>query len=1411
MKNNLENVMKKRKFFVIASLILILSLAVVFCACNSDTPDTPDTPNTDTVPPDDNPAFDETEFNVTYNQVEGVTFASSNPAKAKKGKSTTYKFNVSVFYEGTPVVKVNGSTKTVSYDEESGVYSFKATAASDLIVDVSGITKAESTLLSSGTGASDSPFVVKEPIDLLKMAEVINSGADNSVMSVLGYYVLNNDIDLKGEVLPIIGDGNNNYAFFGGYFNGAGHTISNFTINSNGKDYVGLFGVVQAYYEAQLGYTGGMIYNLKLSDYTINAVNSGSTVTCGSFVGQGFGASLVLCEAKNGTVNVMGDGNYFSYAGGIIGLQRSFQYPYFSKVAYCSTDNVSVLCSSGTTYAAGGISGYVYSDDPTVSSTITNCYSTGEVKGAFHAGGLVGWLSNYTSLSASYTTASVHAQSHISDSSLEQYCNSYAGGLVGMAQLDSIITDSFATGTISAHAALGDSYAHVGDIVGRTEDLEDGMYSAKEMSIYNCYYVKDGKNDTIDFTKVNTIKSTLGWHEIDWIMADGSYPVINSINSSSDEETGVQHYTYTVTLNFGGRADKYGATEYSTTISDQYEPMSFWYEVYEYSEETARQGLPESIISTDGYMSYGYFFDAECTMPVPCGYVPMRNITLYVGFANHNEVAGTYYVVPNTEITDSNNATIELILANDGTYVCNDLYGSYNGTYVYNGEYVVFDSARFARYYGEGTVASYQGYEFKAVKTAYGFDVYGGMYSDEESSEVIELVPREEPLKVVKSGGAVIGGYFYKDGENTVIYDFFANGSGILTGNGTESDFVYVVDGQNVTITVGTTSVNGVISGGVVTTINSIAVTKTDAFKGTWKILSLPNQTITFDGAGNWETLYLEYVNEDGELYEEVVDRTSGTYTVSGDKLIIAGTLEVSFSDGFVKLGDASSFAIYGRPDSYYGLWTTTDGGTVFELKGITKDGFGKAKVRFVTETNGRVHNEIYELTYVPDMLREGYISFFYEGEYYGTASYNEGKGALNASIYSLSASNMINLNLYRYDEYKGEWVSEDGTFGTVTFNGCGVYTSFNDIALNGIIKIGDQEISYRLDNFSLSGSFTYNKTLYTITYNQEYNLVVISSASSDVELVRKDVLGGKTFLDANGNEYFFDGRGDLDTYGTLTVKSDATITTYSYVTDGDGASFFVEGSKIGELTVVGEIGSRNYVLTLNGQSVTLGEKTAFTGTWALEASFENPVVIGTMNYDGVLTGRVPLAINEKPDVYDAIFTLVDDEYLVWEVENGLNLYVIKIADGLFVMSLHLNWFNYENDTDSGVWNYSYFTTADDLLGKWTNERLSQVYEFDGMGYNPEQLGMYTISNLYASSEDEDETVFYYGYFEKKDGSGYDYLVFNQYSTAAGSATKVIFKDPSESASANEYVNEAGDRAFTTEAVNLKDYYLTRD
>ena len=164
-----------------------------------------------------------------------------------------------------------------------------------------------------GTGSFEDAFVVSRPIDLLYIAEQVNKGVYEYVT---GAYVLGNDIDCGGEELKIIGDMSTENSFFSGCFtcytnSETGemqtYTISNFTINSENANYVGLFGTVYA----DLSVTSsGLFYGINLDNFTINTrisedvMSANRSISVGSLIGYGVGANVYLCSATNGSITL---------------------------------------------------------------------------------------------------------------------------------------------------------------------------------------------------------------------------------------------------------------------------------------------------------------------------------------------------------------------------------------------------------------------------------------------------------------------------------------------------------------------------------------------------------------------------------------------------------------------------------------------------------------------------------------------------------------------------------------------------------------------------------------------------------------------------------------------------------------------------------------------------------------------------------------------------------------------------------------------------------------------------------------------------------------------------------------------------------------------------------------------------
>ncbi len=316
-----------------------------------------------------------------------------------------------------------------------------------------------------GTGEPNDPYQIGVLGDLLVLAADINLYTK--------CFILTADIDLDpdlpgGRVFATAVIAPNaatlsRVGAFKGIFDGAGHKITNLTINTNHahKDYLGLFGYVFGGEIKNLGlenvsitvtgisdFVGGLAgvndYGSITNCYVTGAVNGGLD-SVGGLVGINWGGSISDCYATVAVSNGSRD------VGGLVGNNSNN-----SDISHCrSTGPV------GGTYChiVGGLVGY------NSNSTISNCYSMGAVTGSDDVGGLVG-ENYYGAISGCYSTGAVTGRDY----------SQYIGGLVGNSY-GSNISNCFSTGTVAG----GNNSQYLGGLVG------DNDYG----SISNCYSTGD--------------------------------------------------------------------------------------------------------------------------------------------------------------------------------------------------------------------------------------------------------------------------------------------------------------------------------------------------------------------------------------------------------------------------------------------------------------------------------------------------------------------------------------------------------------------------------------------------------------------------------------------------------------------------------------------------------------------------------------------------------------------------------------------------------------------------------------------------------------------------------------------------------------------------------------------------------
>ena len=222
-------------------------------------------------------------------------------------------------------------------------------------------------------------------------------------------YILTANIDLAGMEFEAIGS--NKYSYFEGFFDGAGYTISNLTINKPNNNYIGLF-----------GYSNGVIRNVILDN--VSVTGTGDKYTVGGLVGVNNRNGIIENSTVSGSVNSTGTG---SGVGGLVGVNGGM----IARSTFSGSVN-----STYTDNFVGGLVGFNDSD-----GTIENSTSSGSVVGNTFVGGLVG--GNKGTIENSTSSGSVNS-----------IVSSAVGGLVGE-NFNGTIDNSTSSGSVDGNVNVG--------------------------------------------------------------------------------------------------------------------------------------------------------------------------------------------------------------------------------------------------------------------------------------------------------------------------------------------------------------------------------------------------------------------------------------------------------------------------------------------------------------------------------------------------------------------------------------------------------------------------------------------------------------------------------------------------------------------------------------------------------------------------------------------------------------------------------------------------------------------------------------------------------------------------------------------------------------------------------------------
>ncbi len=1322
-----------RKFLIsmLATCAVALSMTAVGCEWLEDPIDSSSESSVST------PQQGETR-NVTFIKGEGYGFTSNIGADEgviPDGNALTFTLDVGAFYTGSPIVYVNDKPVAPLQD---GSYSIDVDGE-DLTVRAEGVRKDVSNM--AGTGAFDDAFVISKPIDLVYIAEQVNKGVSAYVR---GAYVLANDIDCKGETLDVIGDYSTENAYFSGCVScladpetGAMErfTISNFNIDARDKNYVGLFGAVFA----DLSVTSsGLFYGIRLDNFTINAGvdkidAENKSVSVGALVGYGVGANLFLCDATNGEINLAGDTSYFSFAGGLIGYQQGFYEPtyasYFpSEIAYASVD-VDVNVLNGLVLYAGGISGYLATNYPFgATASVHNSYATGDVIGAIRSGGIAGGLGQYTAVSNCYATGNIMAtSSQRVDDPLwlsDEYCTAYAGGIVGFGENDSVAHDSFFNGTLSAHTVSGDAYKKVNGAIG-------GGDAKGTVSIDSQAYLAIDCLENVDLSNNEYLTETLGWQPYDWVFEKGQLPTINY----GTPEGGVQ---MSMTLHYvapnapeGTEIKVREQASASYTYFDTASQSSNGYNAF--GGFFATGSLSMYYEADNGYLSYGYFFDEACTKRVPYSYFPMKNLNFYIGFADPTPIVGDY-----TLVSDSSATPLTITFKPTGIVEYSDGVTSQESNYQFDGERIVVEGARLARYYdGEVIVDETNTSVFADANFDLNRYTYLFFYGDMTDNGLVlydgTYFTKDNPLSALKN--AIRGEFYTKDTDSTTYYTLYGDRAVVETVETETGAYTYAeydvcaLDGTSLKLTSSQELYPEL-------TVDVATLNELDAFKGTWKRSATINKSYVFDGAGNWEYEYVSYAREGNGYYYDytktTLERASGTYEINGDQLTFTkdGKDYVAKfnSDGFLEITASGVTHVYFDGNSFEGTWLGN--GFDLELLGIREDGTGNARLLY---SDGFVTELVYEPSETTGIVAL-YLPHaeYWKDSLFGYFRYDVASNTLSAVLSDAnSATGYTAVSLYLYDEFEGDWICNAPALMNVDFrfDGLGLYAHLGAKGTLILTENGEETtVEYTLDS-TQKGKFAYKGATYYLSFDEDTNTIVVT-LGANATMQRKDEFAGSVFVDMNGVSYLFDGRSALETGGTLTVGE----LSYGYKPATEGYTVYDGETQVGTL----KKGETTYVLTIGETETDLYVANDFMGDWAMNGLY-SLFSIGPTDLNGKIQA-VFKGVNVE-------LTLLDPATLTFFFRDGqmpITYYLLVMFDE----TIEENILVLTEDPSLLSGEYVVCTKSDSLFGAWDSYRdngRTKLY-FDGVdsGYANSNAQITLKLNYFTST-----TNYFYNVTEK--------------------------------------------------------------
>ena len=417
----------------------------------------------------------------------------------------------------------------------------------------------------SGSGTAADPYQIGNADQLRWFAEKVNGSTKTSTSSLCAK--LTSDIDLAGKEWTPIGccNSNSDCVYYGGTFDGAGHTVSGLTIN-NAKKYQALFGYVKGGTIQDLTVKGSVSSSATSSPYAAGIVSYGNPVTIKNCTNEvdvtasakgyaagvcaylGTGSKMESC-ANKGSVSGYGD-----YVGGVAGTVTG------STTTITGCFNHGVVINTGKpgsmNYCTGGIAGGIATGVTvercgntgnitstlkrtggiagSAGGTINACFNTGTITGIYGVGGIAGDSgTSDAKVAGCYNTGDVKG---VSPSASFKDTNAKGiGGIiggVGGTRYKASVSGCYNMGTVSNASTLTD--ITVGGIVGcSAAKTYSGTATENLMTVTNCWYLDttaaqgDGYNKNASGITAKTAKQIADGDIGDgWVMGPDGHPIL---------------------------------------------------------------------------------------------------------------------------------------------------------------------------------------------------------------------------------------------------------------------------------------------------------------------------------------------------------------------------------------------------------------------------------------------------------------------------------------------------------------------------------------------------------------------------------------------------------------------------------------------------------------------------------------------------------------------------------------------------------------------------------------------------------------------------------------------------------------------------------------------------------------------